>query len=49
MATASLYSLKSKINDKQLHVVHNQPIAFTNPEAEDKAKITATVTMSIAI
>ena len=23
MATASLYSLKSKVNDKQLHVVHN--------------------------
>ena len=23
MATASLYSLKSKVNEKQLHVVHN--------------------------
>ena len=39
----------TKIYSRKDHVLHNQLIAFTNPEAENKAKITGLFSISMNI
>ena len=41
--------MNSKVNEKHKHVFHNQQICFTNPDADDKSKITASFTISMNI
>ena len=48
--TIGTFSVSAKtIYQMKDHVVHNQPVSFTNPDAEDKAKITADLSISINI
>lgn len=47
ISSANLYKMNSKVNDSHKHVFHNQPISFTNPDADDKSKITAAFTLSM--
>ena len=48
--TIGAFSISAKtIYQMKDHVVHNQPVSFTNPEAEDKTKIVADLSVSINI
>jgi hypothetical protein len=49
ISTATIYKMNSKVNDSHKHVFHNQPISFTNPDGEDKAKITAAFNLSMNV
>jgi hypothetical protein len=49
ISTTKLYKINSKVNPSHEHVFHNQNISFTNPDGVDKAKITATFSLSMTI